>query len=71
MFIYSGGGSYPNYTNEILEFHPDTEDWSLAGHMTRATSGHAVSTINFEDVQDFCVVWADEGCDFKIYLRDI
>ena len=54
MFMYSGGGSYPNYTNEILEFHPDTEDWSLAGHMVQARYDHAVSTITFEDVNKYC-----------------
>ena len=54
--VLMSGGYDGAYRDEILEFHPDTEDWSLAGHMTRATSGHAVSTINFEDVQDFCIV---------------
>ena len=58
MCCPSGGytRNSPYQYDEILEFRTDTEDWSLAGHMTRATSGHAVSTINFEDVQDFCIV---------------
>ena len=37
-----------------LEFHPDTEEWSLAGHMIEARYQHTVSTINFEDVRDVC-----------------
>ena len=40
--------------DEILEFHPDTEEWILAGRMIEARGGHAVSTINFEDVRDVC-----------------
>ena len=46
-----GGGIY----DEILEFRPDTEDWSLAGRMLEARYKHAVSTINFEDVQNYCL----------------
>ena len=45
-----GGGIY----DKILEFRPDTEDWSLAGRMLEARYKHAVSTINFEDVRDVC-----------------
>ena len=54
--LYSGGKvsiSSDEY-NEILEFRPDTEDWSLAGRMLEARDYHAVSTINFEDVKKYC-----------------
>ena len=40
--------------DEILEFRPDTEDWSLAGRMLEARSRHAVSTINFGYVYPYC-----------------
>ena len=44
-----------HYYDEILEFHPDTEEWSLAGHMIEARyHQHTVTTINFEDVRDVC-----------------
>ena len=43
-----------DYYDEILEFRPDTEDWSLAGRMIKARSEHSVSTINFEDVRAWC-----------------
>ena len=49
----SGGWADGAY-DEILEFRPDTEDWSLAGRMIEAREGHAVATINFEDVRDVC-----------------
>ena len=52
-FIMSGGWADEAY-DEILEFRPDTEDWSLAGRMIEAREGHAVATINFEDVRDVC-----------------
>ena len=50
------GGKDSNYDDydEILEFRPDTEDWSLAGNMVEARAYPAVSTINFEDVQKYC-----------------
>ena len=57
--LYPGGldsnNGYGGRYDEILEFRPDTEDWILAGHMTKARGGHAVSTINFEDVQEYCI----------------
>ena len=49
----SGGWADGAY-DEILEFRPDTEDWSLAGHMLEARRDHAVSTINREDVYLYC-----------------
>ena len=54
MFVYTPGGWDGYYTDEILEFRPDTEDWSLAGRMIEAREGHAVATINFEDVKNVC-----------------
>ena len=56
MCCPSGGytRNSPYQYDEILEFRPDTEDWSLAGHMREARSEHAVSTINFEDVYLYC-----------------
>ena len=56
MFVYTPGGWDGYYTDEILEFRPDTEEWSLAGRMIQARSNHAVSTINFEDVRDHCIM---------------
>ena len=50
VFMYVGGNTY----DEILEFRPDTEEWSLAGRMVQARGNHAVSTINFEDVSKYC-----------------
>ena len=48
------GGYDGGYRDEILEFRPDTEEWSLAGHMIKARYDHAVSTITFEDVNKYC-----------------
>ena len=54
MFLYPGGINNSDQYDEILEFCPDTEEWSLAGHMIKAREFHAVSTINFEDVYKYC-----------------
>ena len=48
--MYGEGGDL----DEILEFHADTEEWSLAGRMVVARRTHAVSTISFEDVAQHC-----------------
>ena len=58
MFIYIQVGGYDNDHDydEILEFRPDTDDWSLAGRMVEARYDHAVSTINFEDVSAWCSI---------------
>ena len=42
--------------DEILQFHPDTEEWTLTGRMIEARSSHAVSSIFFEDVRDYCIM---------------
>ena len=55
MFI-SGGYDNDHDYDEILEFRPDTDDWSLAGRMVEARYDHAVSTINFEDVRAWCSI---------------
>ena len=48
------GGVDDYFRDEILQFHLETEEWSLAGHMMEARYEHAVSTINFEDVREYC-----------------
>ena len=50
------GGMDGYVRDEILEFHPDTEEWSLAGRMLEAKASHTVSTINFEDVREHCIM---------------
>ena len=63
--LHPGGYGFDNYNDvydkdvydEILQFHPDTEKWTLAGNMIQAKYGHAVTTINFEDVREHCILW--------------
>ena len=50
------GGYDGGYRDEILEFRPDTEEWSLAGRMMEDRDHHAVSNINFEDVREWCKI---------------
>ena len=37
-------------SDDMLQFLPDTEQWSLASHMVNTRGWHAASTINFDDV---------------------
>ena len=41
--------------DEILEFHADTEEWSLAGRMRHAREYHAVATLSLQDVREHCL----------------
>ena len=54
--LYPGGEDHQIGYDAILEFNPGTEQWALAGHMMESRYYHAMSTINFEDVREFCIV---------------
>ena len=43
--------------DEILQYGEDSEEWILAGHMIEARVNHAVSTVQFEDVRDHCILY--------------
>ena len=43
-----------NAQNNILLYEPESESWTTVGHMINARESHAISTIQFEDVKDFC-----------------
>ena len=42
------------YLDEILEFNPSTEKWSLVDRMMSARCYHAVSGIATEDIIKYC-----------------
>ena len=51
--LYPGGYDI-DHRDKVLEFRPETEEWSLAGRMVHARYDHAVSTIILEDVNKYC-----------------
>ena len=56
--VSSSGGSDENFVmyDEILQYEEHSEEWTLAGHMIEARVNHAVSTVQFEDVRDHCIL---------------
>ena len=40
--------------NDILEYDPETEEWTQIGSMREARYSHAVSVVDFRDYADFC-----------------
>ena len=50
------GGNYGDYLEEILEFDPDSEEWNLLSKegLLQPRFGHAVSTIQWERVENYC-----------------
>ena len=66
MLVYSGGEDKSPYSytsmeykgvveDWILEYNPDTREWSRIGSMKEARSGHAVAIVNFDDFKDQCI----------------
>ena len=51
----SGGrDDYYYYLDEIVEFSPTSEEWTVLDNMMEARGYHAVSVISSDDVQQFC-----------------
>ena len=54
-FFYSGGSDNDhNARNDILEYDPETKEWTHIGTMREARAGHAVSVVDFRDYVDSC-----------------
>ena len=57
MNLYLGGKTASSYLYDILEFDPQTEQWSFLGRMMQVRGDHAVSVINFEsDLCDLMII---------------
>ena len=55
IYFHSGGLDDTITTrNEILEYDPETEEWTHIGTMREARETHAVSVVKYEDYADFC-----------------
>ena len=56
--VSSSGGSDENFVmyDEILQYEEHSAEWTLASHMIEARVNHAVSTVQFEDVRDHCIL---------------
>ena len=48
IFCYSSGGS------GILEYDPETKEWTQIGTMREARMGMGVSVVDFGDYANFC-----------------
>ena len=55
-FFFFTGGSDDDYNvkNYILEYDPETKEWTQIGTMREARCVHAVSVVEFTDYADFC-----------------
>ena len=58
MENYSGGtfvnGTDNNPSNKILEFNPETEEWTEIGAMKVATGDHGLSIVDYKDYEGMC-----------------
>ena len=54
-FYFLGGDDYVGpYYDEILEFSPETESWTLVDMMREKRAAHAISVVNFKDFAEHC-----------------
>ena len=54
---FNSGGSGASSTRDgILEYDPETKEWTQIGTMREGRHGHAVSVVNFEDYADWCEI---------------
>ena len=61
--MVTGGSLKGEYYDDILEFDPSQGAWTHLGKMMVARRTHAVSTVNWEDVREFCQ-------DLQLYFQD-
>lgn len=56
MTIYfQGGDDYTGpFSDEILEFSPESESWTLVDMMREGRAAHAISVVNFKDFAEHC-----------------
>ena len=61
FFFCAGGELYATkilersaYTDDVLEFDAEKGVWNKIGSMSIKKVGHALSVINYEDIQAYC-----------------
>ena len=50
-----GSGLDYDARDNILEYDPETKQWTQIGTMREARHGHAVTVVDYEDYVDFCI----------------
>ena len=52
---FNSGGSGASSTRDgILEYDPETKEWTQIGTMMETSWGHGVSVVDFTDYANFC-----------------
>ena len=52
--IVSGGFNKTSPLGEIMQFDPDSENWSMVGVMKNAREYHGISVVNATIVEEYC-----------------
>jgi len=53
-FLVTGGGDATMETDEVVEWDPVAEEWTVALYMMSARGNHAVAEVPFELISSFC-----------------
>ena len=65
------GGQYSSkrdkYRDEIYKLDTETNSWELVGRMKTGRRYHAVSVINYRDVEEYCG-WGGEWWKIELIL---
>ena len=54
MHYFFIGGDDGNARDNILEYDPETKEWTEVGTMKEARYGQGVSVVEYSDFADFC-----------------
>merc|ERR1711971_1021626 len=55
VLLFGGNNGDGNPTNKILEYNPETEEWTEIGTMRVATGDHGLSLVGFKDYEEMCM----------------
>ena len=54
IYFQGGDGYAGSFYDEILEFSPESESWTLVDMMREKRAAHAISVVNFQDFAGHC-----------------
>ena len=54
ILYFNSGGNDGSARNEILEYDPETKEWTKIGTMRESRYVHGMSVVYYSDYADFC-----------------
>ena len=55
MVYVTGGGTGATYHSDIQTWDPELSSWSKVGDMAVGRAGHAITTVDYNVISQYCV----------------